>query len=94
MAMCHLSLRGYTAALALCKSLWWASPECLWTSSAIAHPQTENILLLQNMFIVLDDAKDSESAVVQAKYTSHPWAALFAVDMFARCSKVGFPEVS
>jgi hypothetical protein len=88
-------LRGeLTAALELCKSLWWASPECLWTSSATAHPRTENILLLQYMFIVLDDARNSESAVVQANYTSHPWAAQSVVDMFASCSKVGFPEVS
>jgi hypothetical protein len=88
-------LRGeLTAALELCKSLWWASPECLWTSSATAHPRTENILLLQYMFIVLDDGRDSESAVVQAHYTSHPCAAKSAVDTFANCSKVGFPEVS
>lgn len=72
-----------TVALQVCKSLWWASPECLWTSNAASHPRTENILLLQYMFIVLEEAGDSDSTWGQAYYSLHPWAAQSATDIFA-----------
>ncbi|KAH8587696.1 hypothetical protein B0O99DRAFT_641104 [Bisporella sp. PMI_857] len=77
--------------LEICKSLWWASAECLWQNDACAHLQEENIMLLQYMFIALNDRKTVGDV---CEYNHYRFAAQSATEIFTSCSKVGFLEVS
>lgn len=75
--------------LKICRSLWWASPECLWETSACAHPFSENNLLLQYMLISLSNFESSRDEL----YGEFLIGLDAAAEVFCSCSKVGFCEV-
>jgi len=79
----------FAEAFANCMSLWWASPECLWQTSARCHPRLENILLLQYM---LASMHGSGTEPQENRREMLPGFAA-AAEVFTSCSKVGFSEV-
>ncbi|OCT53236.1 hypothetical protein CLCR_09771 [Cladophialophora carrionii] len=82
--------RNILQALDMCRSLWWTSTELLWHETASAHPQVENILLLQYLFVSLNDGE-----VRRAENPQNYHAALqAAAEVFASCSKADFLKVS
>ena len=81
----------FTEALDMCKSLWWASTENLWQTTACSHPRAENIMLLRHLYIVLHSSPAVTGEQPRAYNTLAVQAAL---ETFVSCSKTGFLRVA
>ena len=81
----------FTEALDMCKSLWWASTENLWQTTACSHPRPENIMLLRYLYIVLHS---SLAVTGEQPRAYNALAVQAALETFVGCSETGFLRVA